>query len=316
MDQEQFKFPHEEGEAPEDDKKAVTPEGEDEIEVVDDTPEQDRGRRPVGKTADEIAPDDEVKQYSAQVQQRIKEMKRSYHDERRAKEAAERERDEAVKAAQYYHAQTRKLAETVTTTTKESAVHAKAAAETELSAAEAELEKAYESGDAKAAAKATRSIAEAQAKLVKAQTLPTTPLQPQFNGVQTPPTDQQRPDPKAERWQQANQWFGSDDEMTSFVLGLHRKLVKQGVDPRSDGYYASIDKRMREVFPDQFGDEESPPPQAQSKPAATVVAPPTRSSAPKKITITKSQEALAHRLGISVQEYARQVQLLEQRKNG
>lgn len=312
MDQEQFKFPDEKG-----DEEVKKVEGEEtEIEVIDDTPPDDQNRKPLGKTADEIAPDEEVKQYGEQVQQRIKELKRGYHDERRAKEEALREREEAVKAARYYHEQAKKLSETVTTTVKESAEMAKGAAEVEISAAESELEKAYESGDAKAVAKATRAIAEAQAKLARALVPPQQALQPQFNGVQSPPSDQPRPDPKAQRWQQANEWFGKDDEMTSFVLGLHRKLVRQGVDPTSDEYYAKVDARMREVFPDQFGEEESPPPKASSKPAATVVAPPSRSSAPKKITITKSQAALAQRLGISVQEYARQVQLLESRKNG
>jgi hypothetical protein len=317
MDKEEFRFPDEKEGKP-DEEKVVQGVEEEEFVIVDDTPEDDRGRKPLGKSADEIAPDEEVASYGKEVQQRIKEMKRSYHDERRAKEEAQRERDEAARAARFYQEQAKKYAETLQTTTKESAGLAKSAAETELASAEEALERAYESGDAKAVVKATKTIAEAQAKIARAAMPPPTPLQERNDPVQTRPSDPiPRPDAKSREWQEANPWFGKDEEMTSLALGLHQKLVRQGVDPRSDAYYDTINKRMREVFPNEFeGETEPPPPKASTKPAATVVAPASRSSAPKKIIITKSMEAIAHKLGVPVKEYARQAALLEGRNNG
>jgi hypothetical protein len=109
-------------------------------------------------------------------------------------------------------------------------------------------------------------------------------------------------------WQKQNSWFGSDDEMTSFALGLHQKLVKQGLDPRSDEYYEKINSRMRQVFPDEFDDAEEVEVE-KPRQKSNVVAPATRSTAPKKIVLTPSSVALAKRLGVPLEEYAKQVAL-------
>ena len=122
-------------------------------------------------------------------------------------------------------------------------------------------------------------------------------------------------DPKATQWQKDNPWFGADDEMTSFALGYHQKLVKEGVDPQSDDYYEKINSRMRQIFPDQFG-EEGPERVAEPRRRASVVAPVTRSVAPKKITLTKTQVALAKRLNVPLEEYARQVAMEMRKQNG
>jgi hypothetical protein len=110
-----------------------------------------------------------------------------------------------------------------------------------------------------------------------------------------------QPDPKANAWQRANPWFGQDDEMTAFALGVHRKLVNGGLDPRADEYYERLNARLRQVYPEQFGEK-----RADTKPA-TVVAPATRSSGPRKVRLSKTQEALAKRLGVPLEEYARQL---------
>lgn len=332
MDETEYKFPHEQQESAKDADKVSAGADEEVIEVVDDTPEADRGRQPIGKTADEVAPDDEVAAYSETVQKRIKELKRTWHDERREKEAALRERDEALSTARHYYEQAQRAGQTVQQAQQQSLAQFKEAATKALEAAERDLETAYESGDSKAVVKATKAVSEAQFKIARAQALenaprPQAPLQPQQPGVQsaqTPPASDAA-STKALQWQRENPWYQNDDEMTSFALGVHRKLVKEGVVPDSDTYYAKLNKRMREVFPAQFEseasteEEESPPP--KKSPPATVVAPTTRTSsaAPKKIQITKSAAAIASKLGISVQEYARQVKLLEQQdraKNG
>ena len=111
-------------------------------------------------------------------------------------------------------------------------------------------------------------------------------------------------DEKTRTWQKDNPWFNTDEEMTSFALGLHNKLVKEGVDPQTDDYYERINTRMREVFPDNFEDE----PEVRRR-SNNVVAPATRSTAPKKIRLTQTQLTLAKRLGLTPEQYAKQVAL-------
>jgi hypothetical protein len=333
MDENEFKFPDEQQEATNAEGQVSAGEAEEIVEVVDDTPEADRGRQPIGKTADEVAPDDEVAAYSENVQKRIKELKRTWHDERREKEAALRERDEAVRSARYYYEQAQKAGASAQQAQKYSLAQMKEAATKALETAERDLETAYESGDSKAVVKATKAVSEAQFRIARAQAIENAPrpqqrqapLQQPQQRVQSEPTPQASE--RAVRWQSENTWYGKDVEMTSFALGVHQKLVASGVAPDSDDYYAKLNKRVRDVFPDQFeasdeggdGGEEGTP--APRKTPATVVAPASRSSnaAPKKVQITKTAASLAAKLGISVQEYARQVKLLEKQdraKNG
>ena len=115
-------------------------------------------------------------------------------------------------------------------------------------------------------------------------------------------------DPRAVDWAKANPWFGPDEEMTSYVLGLHNKLVREKVDPRSDRYYETIDSRMRELFPDRFDDVGENEPAVKPRPKkASIVAPATRSTATKKIVLTSTQVAYAKKFRIPLEEYARQV---------
>ena len=105
--------------------------------------------------------------------------------------------------------------------------------------------------------------------------------------------------------------------MTSFALGLHQKLVKEGVNPQSENYYERINARMRQVFPSQFGGEEQDVGQEKPRPKPTVVAPATRSTAPKKIVLTKTQVALAKRMGVPLEEYAKHHAAIEMgKRNG
>jgi hypothetical protein len=123
-----------------------------------------------------------------------------------------------------------------------------------------------------------------------------------------------KPDSKAVAWQEKNDWFGKDEEMTSLALGLHEKLVRSGVSPTSDDYYRRIDSTMQKRFPEYFGDatldEEKP---AERTKPSNVVAPATRSTAPKKVKLTKTQVALAKKFGLTPEQYARETLKLENR---
>ena len=283
-----------------------------EIEVVDDTPEEDRIRKPA-PPPDEVS-DDELTKYSEDVQKRIKKFTRGYHDERRAKEAAQRERDEAAQLAKKLMEENQRLKGTVTTSQQAMLENAKKVAQTELDAAKRKYKEAYESGDADALVAAQEDLTTAKLKAERLANFKPPALQQEQNVVQQ---QQIAPEPakvdeKAVEWRSKNSWFGSDEEMTAFALGLHKKLVSQGVDPRSDEYYEKIDSRMRQVFPDEFDEpEETPKPKAK-----TVVAPATRSTAPKKIVLTQTQVRLAKRLGVPLELYAKQVAEEMRKQNG
>jgi hypothetical protein len=139
-------------------------------------------------------------------------------------------------------------------------------------------------------------------------------LQEPENPVYIPQNEQAsfKPDDKALKWQESNEWFGKDEEMTSLALGLHEKLVRSGISPTSDEYYRRIDTTMQKRFPEYFGDatldEETP---AQRTKPSTVVAPATRSTAPKKVRLTKTQVALAKKFGLTPEQYARETLKLE-----
>jgi hypothetical protein len=308
MEKVEFEFPDP------DKEDAKTPDDGFEVEVVDDTPAKDRGRTPA-EPPPEVT-DDELEGYSEKVKKRIQHFTRGYHDERRAKEAALREREEALRLAQNIIEENKKLKQTVNQNQEALLEQAKRAATFELEQAKAQFRAAYEEGDPDKVTSAQESLTSAKLKADRVANFALPALQEEETAVENkytaPAQPQNQVDPKVTAWQQENPWFGSDDEMTSFALGLHQKLVKQGVDPRSDEYYDAINRRMRQVFPDQF--EESEP---EEKPRRkTVVAPATRTTAPRKIVLTTSQQAIAKRLGLTLEQYARQVAEDMRKQNG
>jgi hypothetical protein len=276
-----------------------------EIEIVDDTPPKDRGRKPSDPPEDPT--DEELEGYSEKVRKRMSHLTKGYHDERRAKETAFREKEEAIRYAQQILEENKNLKGTVGKNQEVLLEQAKRATAGEVEQAKAKYKLAYESGDSDAVVAAQDDLTAAKIKADRINNfrLPT---------VQAPETEVQRQqtapqvDEKAVNWQQNNSWFGSDDEMTSFALGLHQKLVKQGLDPRSDEYYEKINSRMRQVFPDEFDTDEEVEVE-KPRQRSNVVAPATRSTAPKKIVLTPTSVALAKRLGVPLEEYAKQVAL-------
>lgn len=285
-------------------KKQVKQDEDLEINIVDDTPAKDRNRK-ASEPPEEVT-DEELEQYSERVKKRIQHFSKGYHDERRAKEQALRERQELEAYAQKLVEENKSLKGNFGKAQEAMLEQAKRVANTEFEQAKVKYKEAYESGDADKVLEAQEELTSARFKVEKVNNFKPAPLQEEETSVQTQTTAPQAShDEKAESWRQENAWFGSDEEMTAFALGLHQKLVKSGIDPRSDEYYERINSRMRQVFPDSF--EEAEEQETRQVRSSNVVAPATRSVAPKKITLTKTQVALAKKLGVPLTEYAKQV---------
>ena len=288
-----------------------------ELEIEDDTPEEDRGREPLPKDLVEELEADELEDYSDKVKTRLKQMKKVYHDERRAKETADRERQEAVNFAQKIFEENKKLKASLTSGEKTYIDTVKNAAGLELEMARKMYKEAYDSGDSDKIVDAQEKLANANYRVQRANEYRPA-LQETENDVNIEPQQAPvaRPEPKALSWQERNAWFGKDTEMTSAALGLHQKLVDSGMDPQSDEYYQRIDSTMRRRFPEHFGEEETTdgggkPVQRTGTKSANVVAPASRSTSSKKIVLKQSQLAIAKKLGLTPQQYAIAQQKLE-----
>jgi len=306
---EQFKFPDE---IEENNVEITTEAPEVEIEIVDDTPVQDRGRQPLNREVEDPT-DEEIESYSDNVKKRIKELTHSKHDERRRADAIAREKEELERLAKQLIEENKSLKKSVNVG-QEAFVHsAKEKAEADLAMARRQYKEAQEAFDTDAIIAAQEALTEAKWNLEKVKNYRVPPLQEQEIPVQTQPRQTQtvQPDEKSLRWQAKNQWFGSDgfEEVTSFALGLHQKLVTAGTDPRSDEYYEQIDARVRSKFPEVFGEPEKKPVDARRP--STVVAPASRSTTAGKVKLTTTQLNLAKKFGLTPQQYAAQVAKLE-----
>ena len=313
---EQYKFPDEQ-----DDEKtsqvkvSVEDDGDVEVEVIDDTPIQDRGRRPLDREVEDPT-DDEIENYSDKVKGRIKELTHARHDERRAKESTMREKQELERLTQQLIDENKKLKQYVSTGSEQYGTMAKTAAEAELEKARRQYKDAQEAFDTDAIIAAQEALTDAKWKLEQAKSFRPPPLQTEEYDVQTRQSapEQAQPDEKTLRWQAKNQWFGANgfEEVTSYALGLHQKLVNNGVDPRTDEYFDQINDRVKSKFPEVFGGAEDKPRSGDSpKRPAAVAAPATRSSGAKKVQLTQTQVALAKKFGLTPQQYAAQVAKLE-----
>jgi hypothetical protein len=287
------------------------------LEIEDDIPAADRGKEPLPKEKVEELENDTLEDYSERVKQRMAQLKKVWHDERRAKESADRERQEAIRFAQQIAEENKKLKTTLTSGEETYIQTLKNSLEQQLDLAKRDYREAYNAGETDQIINAQQRMNDAQMRLSQAQQ-----YEPRFkNTLQEPENPvyiQQnqnqsfKPDNKALAWQDKNDWFGQDEEMTSLALGLHEKLVRGGISPTSDEYYRRIDSTMQKRFPEYFGDatlDEDQP--AQRTKPSTVVAPATRSTAPKKVRLTKTQVALAKKFGLTPEQYARETLKLE-----
>jgi hypothetical protein len=288
------------------------------LEITDDDiPTADRGKEPLPKEKVEELENDNLEDYSERVKQRMAQLKKVWHDERRAKESADREREEAIKYAKQIADENKKLKTTLSSGEEEYIKAVSSSLEHQLSIAKRDYREAYDSGDTDRIIEAQSKMNDTQMRLSQMQQ-----YKPQYkNTLQEPEKDVYiqetrpqipKPDARALNWQEKNDWFGKDEEMTSLALGAHEKLVRSGIDPTSDEYYRRIDSTMQKRFPEHFGDatldEETP---AQRTKPSTVVAPATRSTAPKKVRLTKTQVALAKKFGLTPEQYARETLKLE-----
>tara|TARA_R110000868_G_scaffold5145_1_gene31806 strand:- start:476 stop:1429 length:954 start_codon:yes stop_codon:yes gene_type:complete len=311
----EYKFPDELDETVDDDLDTTEASdgGEIEIEIVDDTPERDRGRKPLDKEVADPT-DEEIDSYSDGVKKRIKELTHARHDERRQKESILRERQELERLTQQLMAENNSLKRNVNSSNEIVADSFRNRAATEVDQAKRALKDAHESFDTDAIIAAQELLTEAKMRAEAARNFKPAPLQEQEIAVQTRETQTQQvtPDEKSLRWQARNQWFGATgfEEYTSYALGLHQKLVNGGTDPRADGYYEQINARMKSKFPELFGgtdDRKS----GEAKRPSTIVASASRSTGVGKIRLTATQVALAKKFGLTPQQYAAQVAKLE-----
>ena len=299
-----FKFPDEEVV-----NNKETAGTEVEIEIVDDTPEEDRNRRPMKEAPVDVS-DEELEQYSDSVKKRIQHFTKGYHEERRSKEAAVREREEAVNLAQNLVEENKRLQGSLGQGQAALLDQAKKVIAGEVDEAKRQLKIAHEAFDTDGIVEAQDALTNAKIKADRVNNFKLPPVQEPKNVVQ-PQQAAAAPqvDTKARAWQDENPWFGSDDEMTAVALTVHKKLVEGKIDPTSDEYYEKINARVRQLFPDAF-------PSGRTAKRSTVVASATRSTAPRKIVLTQSQVNIAKRLGVPLEAYAKQVAADLRKQNG
>ena len=313
LEMEEYTFPDEKKEEPE----------QLEIVIEDDTPEEDRANlAPMPKDIVEELDNDDLEAYTGEAKQRLLQAKKVYNDERRAKEAALREAEEASRVAQQLLSENQKLKTKLSA--GEQTLHSKykETISYELEKARAEYKNAYDSGD-------SDRLVEAQEKLTKAQmeSQQIEKYQPEYaqdtlQNEESPVQIQQQPqrlDSKTQSWLDKNQWYGVDEDMSYLAMGVHRRLEREGVPIGSDHYFKVIDTEMRQRFPEKFGvaeetknssETEIKPSVKTSKPS-TVVAPATRSTSPKRIRLTPTQVQLAKKFNLTPEQYARELTKLE-----
>jgi len=278
------------------------------IEIVDDTPEEDRGKPRRAEGAEPNIPEeDEIQSYSEGVQKRIKQLKFEYHEERRAKEEAARLQEEALSYAQQVQQQNKELLKRLEDNDGVLLSQAKGRVNAELDKAKAAYKAAYEIGDPDALIEAQERLTALQSEKIRYENY--RPQKPQPVAQQPQPQQQpqiQKPSERALKWAERNQWFEKDPDMTGLAYGVHHRLQQAGVALDSEEYYNQIDAAVRRAFPDRFDDgeiEES----ASPRQTGNVVAPAARSSKkPRKIKLTSTQAALAKRLGLTPEQYAAQ----------
>jgi hypothetical protein len=287
-----------------------------EVDIVDDTPEEDKGKPRRAEEAEAQVPeDDEISNYGENVQKRIKQLKYEFHEERRRKEEASRLQEEAVSYARQIHEENQRLKKTLAEGEGVLVEQAKGRVEAELDKAKAAYKEAYEIGDPDKLIEAQEKLTSLQNEKFRVQSYKPKPQEAEAlpENIAVKPKVAE-PDERTKAWASENQWFGEDTEMTGFAFGVHESLVKSGINPQTqaDEYYSRIDASMRQRFPDKFGGQEVE--EAPARQTGNVVAPASRSAKkPRRVQLTSTQVSLAKRLGLSPEQYA--AQLLKESSN-
>ena len=300
-----FKFPDEQ-----DDVKVTTEDDQTDeqiiVDVEDNTPPEDRNKEPMDERVKADLYNDELEDYSTKVKKKLIQMKRLAHEERREKENAVREQQEAISFAQKVMQENQRLKSNLNNSEKNVLATVQKAVAMEMDAAKRNYREAYDSGDTDKVMEAQERLTQATLKTEKVKNFRPPALQEEETPVQmqSQPAPQFRPDPSAQAWQQENTWFGEDEEMTSLALGLHEKLKREGVQVSSQEYYRKIDATIRKRFPERFEEEA----EQNERPVARrslVVAPATRSTAPKRVRLNPSEMSLAKKLNLTPEQYAK-----------
>ena len=308
----EFKFPDEvEGKG-----KPSREAPEIEIEIEDDTPVEDRGRQPMPKPLVEELEKDELDQYDDNVKTKLKQMRKVWHDERREKESAVREQQEAVTLAQRLLEENKRIKGILNTGEKEYVSTIQSNSVMELKIAQRAYKEAYEAGDADKMVEANQALQMANLKAIQVKNFRMPSLQEEETRVQPQPVQYQpapyvpEPDNKAVVWQNRNRWFGQERGMTAFALALHEDLRDNGVEVGSEDYYRELDKTIRKRFPEKFEEQEDSRQSTRTRPS-TVVASAVRSTAPTKVKLKQSQVNLAKKFGLTPEQYVKEVLKLE-----
>jgi len=309
--------------------KELGPVPDVDVEVIDDRPPEDR--RPPAKET-KASPkseqsDDELEGYSEKVKKRINKLRYQQHEERRQREEAERLREEAIRVAQQYAEQSRQYQKVIQEGEQYLVHQIRERASMAVDQAKNSYRQAYEEGNTDKILEAQEALINAQSELKSADyqlnEIKHRPKQapeefkapePEKPQVHKPP----EPSAKALKWSQENPWFGQEKDMTALAYGVHEKLIRdEGFDPNSDEYFEAIDRTMRSRFPDYFGegdsgsDEPSQDEQSSStsRSPSVVVAPSSRNNGakPRKVRLSRTQLALAKRLGLTPEQYANQL---------
>ena len=314
FENEEYTFPDEQ------EKKVKASEPEIEFEIEDDTPEEDRNREPMPKAIVDELEQDDLSKYDEATKQKLKQMRKVWHDERRAMESAYREQQEAIELARRVVEENKRLKSTLATGEKEFVSSIQTTANLELEMAKRAYKDAYDNGDSDRLVEAQQAMQEASIKIAQAKSFKLPPLQDDGYDVKSQQEQYQQPaapvpDARAQSWRDRNDWFGADEEMTAAALGLHEKLKRNGVVVGSDDYYSTLDKTMRKRFSEYFEDSEPEDSRGKSESTrtklSTVVAPATRSTSSNKIKLSTRQVALAKKLGLSNEQYAIAMKKLE-----
>ena len=287
-----------------------------EVEVVDDRPAEDR--RPTENKEAKAQDDDELENYGEKVKKRINKLKYQQHEERRRREDAERMREEAIQVAQKYAAQAQQYQQVIAQGEELMHRQAEEKARAMLEKAKQDYRIAYEQGD-------TEKVLEAQEAMMNHQSEAKAAGWSAQNAKQRPPAEQKpkqqqkpvqqppKPSAEAQEWAAENEWFGKNKKMTAFAYGVHEELVTEGgVKPDSEEYYEAINREMREKFSDYFGGESGSDyvessSTRQSPPVVTAPSQRNNGAKPRKVRLSRTQIALAKRLGITPEQYANQL---------
>lgn len=301
-------------------------EGQFELDVGDaeateielEEPEKPQKNVPRGTSEPEVeveqetAPEseDEMAQYSESVQKRINRLTKKMRD-------AERREEEAISYARNVQAEAQKIRQRMESLDQGFMNEYGQRLSIQQQQAEANLRRAVELGDAEGQIAAQKELtnltiaadgyAKAQQNAQARQMRPSVGPPPTNAPAQQAPRQQQRPDPKAEQWAEKNSWFGQDEAMTFAAFGIHKKLIEdEGFDPQSNDYYNELDSRIRREFPHKFGEEQS----TGRKPAQSVagVSRSTKTGrSGKRVKLSQTQVAIAKKLGVPLEEYAKYV---------